>query len=221
MARQIAHEIKNPLTPIRLSTQFMQRAHGAGSPDFDQIFEESTETIIHQVDVLKRIAGEFSSFGKMQQLDIKSIPIIHLVNEIVTPYRSNTSGVEITTDYDCDNIKISADAEAVRKICANLIENAMEAMSDGGTLLIGCRLVNSEGEALVKVSFRDSGPGLGEEVQGKLFEPYFSTKTTGTGLGLAICRTLSREMGGEVTVENVTDGTGVEAAIYLKTDQAK
>jgi signal transduction histidine kinase len=109
-----------------------------------------------------------------------------------------------------------ADAEAVRKICANLIENAIEAMgSNGGELHVRCAEIKNQNEKMVRISFLDNGPGLTEATLKRLFEPYFSTKTTGTGLGLAICRTLSREMGGDVTVRNADSGKGVEAALLL------
>ncbi|MFH1756147.1 MAG: ATP-binding protein, partial [Candidatus Latescibacterota bacterium] len=216
MSRQIAHEIKNPLTPIKLSTQFMQRAHEAKSADFDRIFKEGSNTIIQQVEVLKRIAGEFSSFGRMQQLVLAPHPIIPLVADIINPYCSNTAGVEITKDFTCGNVSVRVDPEAARKICVNLIENAMEAMPDGGSLRVSCARQSVGGVPGVAVKFTDSGPGLNEEAREKLFEPYFSTKTTGTGLGLAICRTLLQEMGGEITVENAAAGLGVEATVWLR-----
>jgi PAS domain S-box-containing protein len=217
MARQIAHEIKNPLTPIRISTQFMQRAYEQRPAEFDRIFKESTETIIQQVEVLKRIAGEFSSFGRMQNLDIQPHAVDALVRGIVTPYRNNASNVSVVYENGVSDARVMADAEAVRKICANLMENALEAMgSDGGELRVRCAARQAGREAIVDVVFQDTGPGLSEAVAQRLFEPYFSTKTTGTGLGLAICRTLSREMGGDVTIRNVPGGAGVEAILTLR-----
>jgi two-component system nitrogen regulation sensor histidine kinase NtrY len=216
MARQIAHEIKNPLTPIKLSTQFMVRAHQQKADDFDTIFQESSETIIQQVEVLRRIATEFSSFGRMQQLDVAPCDIVSRVEDMVTPYRKNDAGVDIS--FDCPKPKLDAlaDTEALRKICTNLIENAMEAMPAGGKLDITCSESQVAGNDMITISFRDTGPGLSDEVKKKLFEPYFSTKTTGTGLGLAICRSLSREMGGDVVVSNLDNGAGVEATLFLK-----
>ncbi len=217
MARQIAHEIKNPLTPIRISTQFMRRAYEQRTDQFDRIFREGTETIIHQVDVLKRIAGEFSSFGRLQKLDMKPHAVDPLVRGIVAPYVNNSSNVDVVYENGAADARIVADEEAVRKICANLIENALEAMgSDGGELHVRCRETTVDGSRAVRIVFRDNGPGLDEEAAKRLFEPYFSTKTTGTGLGLAICRTLSREMGGDVTIENLEDERGVEAVLTLR-----
>ncbi len=215
MARQIAHEIKNPLTPIRISTQYMRKAYEQRPEDFDRLFKEGTEVIMHQVDVLKRIASEFSSYGRMQQLHVKPQPVDPLVRGIVQPYENNTSGVRVVYEDGASNARVIADGEAVRKICANLIENALEAMGPkGGELRVRCAEATNDGAPAIRISFRDTGPGLDEAVIKRLFEPYFSTKTTGTGLGLAICRTLSREMGGDVTVENVAGG--VEAALLLR-----
>lgn len=216
MARQIAHEIKNPLTPIKLSAQFMVKAHEEKSEDFSKIFKESSETIIKQVEVLKHIASEFSSFGRLQQLKVAPQRIVARLEEIAAPYRKNTVGVVVALACDDPDMKVLADPEALRKICANLIENAMEAMPAGGRLDVTCSRAMHDGQEQAKISFRDTGPGLSEEAKGKLFEPYFSTKTTGTGLGLAICRSLSREMGGDVVVGNVRGGEGVEATLYLR-----
>jgi PAS domain S-box-containing protein len=218
MARQIAHEIKNPLTPIRISTQFMRRAYEQKPADFDRIFREGTDTIIQQVDVLKRIAGEFSSYGRMQRLEMKPLMLEPLVRGIVTPYEHNAGNVRVHYENGAAGSRVLADAEAVRKICTNLIENAIEAMGpDGGELRVRCVETNEQGTPMIRISFRDTGPGLSGDAAHRLFEPYFSTKTTGTGLGLAICRTLSREMGGDVTVRNAESGGGVEAALLLKT----
>jgi nitrogen fixation/metabolism regulation signal transduction histidine kinase len=195
----------------------MRRAYEQRPEEFDHIFKEGTDTIIQQVDVLKRIAGEFSSFGRMQHLDLQPHDVDTLVRGIVAPYVNNGSGVRVTYQNDAGHTRVVADAEAVRKICANLIENALEAMGDkGGELRVQCDEATVAGSPVVLIAFRDSGPGLHTDVSKRLFEPYFSTKTTGTGLGLAICRTLSREMGGDVTIGNVAGDHGVEATLTLR-----
>ncbi|MGD8414581.1 MAG: ATP-binding protein, partial [Candidatus Latescibacterota bacterium] len=215
MARQIAHEIKNPLTPIRISAQFMRRAYEQKSDKFDQIFLEGSDVIIEQVDVLKRIASEFSSYGRMQQMDVAVRSLSPMLEKIIQPYLRNESGVAVEWDNRVPDAEVLADTEALRKICTNLIENAMDAMPDGGKLSVSCRAESLNGSEYIRVSFRDSGKGLSEEAAEKLFEPYFSTKTTGTGLGLAICRSLSQEMGGDIDVHNIPEG-GVDASILLK-----
>jgi two-component system nitrogen regulation sensor histidine kinase NtrY len=216
MSRQIAHEIKNPLTPIKLSAQFMVRAHEEKSSDFDKIFKESADTIIHQVEVLRNISREFSSFGRLQQLHLVVRPVVPLLKEIVAPYQRNSSGVDVTLHTPNEELTAILDPEALRKICTNLIENAMESMSNGGEMTVTCDMAQNGDDEMVRITVTDTGPGLDDEAAERLFEPYFSTKTTGTGLGLAICRNLSREMGGDVTVENLPDRAGVKATLYLK-----
>ncbi len=216
MSRQIAHEIKNPLTPIRLSAQFMSKAYNEQSPKFDKIFKESTDTIIQQVDVLKKIAAEFSSFGKMQKLILKPHELAPLIESTVRPYRNNSSGIKVSLHVSSLDIEVIMEPEAFRKICSNLIENAFEAMPGGGELRISVSRTVIDSVDFVRISFCDTGQGLDIEARDRLFEPYFSTKTTGTGLGLAICRTLSREMGGDVSVEDLPGG-GAEAVLTLKT----
>jgi len=219
MARQIAHEIKNPLTPIRISTQFMQRAYAQKPDQFATVFRESTETIMQQVDVLKRIAGEFSSYGRLQKLSLAPHPLMPLLEDILSAYRHNESGIKIHLEVDPPDLVVDCDAEATRKICANLVENAFQAMPDGGCLDISAEQSVRNGAPVVHVIFRDTGAGLDPSVAGRLFEPYFSTKTTGTGLGLAICRTLSREMGGDVQVANAVHRRGVDATLTLRAGQ--
>jgi two-component system nitrogen regulation sensor histidine kinase NtrY len=214
MARQIAHEIKNPLTPIKLSAQFMVKAHEQNADDFNTIFREGSETIIKQVEVLRHIASEFSSFGRLQELELAISNVVPRLEEIVGPYKKNTAGIDVSLSCEERDLQAIFDPEALRKVCTNLIENAMEAMPAGGHLRVSCSRVRGRGQ--IKVSFSDTGQGLKEEVKQKLFEPYFSTKTTGTGLGLAICRSLSREMGGDVVVTNIDGGNGVEATLYLR-----
>jgi two-component system sensor kinase FixL len=144
-------------------------------------------------------------------------PVDPLVRHIVTPYQRSAARVRVVYENGAASAEVLADAEAVRKICTNLIENAIEAMgAKGGELHVRCAEATEHHTPMVRVTFRDTGPGLSADAAQRLFEPYFSTKTTGTGLGLAICRTLSREMGGDVTVRNAEDGTGVEATLTLR-----
>lgn len=209
MARQIAHEVKNPLTPIRLSTQLMQRAYREGSDRFGEIFESGVETVIQQTDILRRIASEFSSFGRVTSLKLEEVPLNDFISDFLSSYRG-TENVEIHFEPAGDPV-IRADAEALRKILLNLIVNALESMPDGGTIEVGCR----RGDGVAEIHIVDTGSGLPPEVEERLFEPYFSTKTTGTGLGLAICQSLSQEMGGEVRLRNRDDRRGVEAIVVL------
>ncbi len=208
MARQIAHEVKNPLTPIKLSAQLMQRAYNAESDEFDSIFTSGIDTVIQQTEILRQIASEFSSFGRAVDLKRETIEIEEFITGVIAGYR----GVEnVTIRYDGGGGAVTADPEALRKILVNLIENALEAIADGGEIVVTHEVAG--GLAVISVS--DTGTGLSGEVEEKLFEPYFSTKTNGTGLGLAICQGLAHEMDGEIVLRNREDVQGVKAVVTL------
>lgn len=209
MARQIAHEVKNPLTPIRLSTQLMQRAYREKSERFGEIFESGVETVIQQTDILRRIASEFSSFGRVTSLKLEKVPLNDFIGDFLSSYRG-AEGVEIHFEPAVD-AAVKADGEALRKVLLNLMVNAFEAMPDGGRIDVFCKRVDD----MAEIHVVDTGPGLPPDIEERLFEPYFSTKTTGTGLGLAICQNLAREMDGEVRLRNREDRRGVEAIVAL------
>ncbi|MFO7916145.1 MAG: ATP-binding protein [Candidatus Krumholzibacteriales bacterium] len=212
MARQIAHEVKNPLTPIKLSAQFMKRAHQKGDKGFVEIFNSSIDTIMKHTDVLQRIASEFSSFGRVSKLNIERIELRGFMLEQIAAYRG-MNNIEIRFEGEEDTI-VPADREALRKIVTNLIENAIEAIEGEGEIEI--EVSAKGGRGIIRVT--DNGAGLSRQVMGKLFEPYFSTKTTGTGLGLAICKNLLDQMDGGITLRNREEGTGVEAVVDLPLD---
>ncbi len=209
MARQIAHEVKNPLTPIKLSAQLMRRAFDSGSEEFPEIFRSGVDTVIQQTEILRRIASEFSSFGKASRLVREAVPLREFLEEVVSYYRG-VEGIAITLDAGRD-LRVVADREAFRKIVVNLVENSIEAMDGKGTIAIAAE--RDGGSARVVVV--DSGAGLSPEMQARLFEPYFSTKTNGVGLGLAISQSLARAMDGEVRLRNRDGASGVEAVVTL------
>lgn len=209
MARQIAHEVKNPLTPIKLSAQLMKKAYESGSGDFAPIFKSGVETVIQQTEILRRIASEFSNFGKTVQLNPEVVPLEDFLGGVVSAYR----GAErFDVKLSCEGgVKARADKEALRKIIVNLMENAIEASPDGGEIIVNC---GADGDR-VRISVIDSGKGLPPEMQERLFEPYFSTKTNGIGLGLAISQSLARSMDGEIRLRNREGRRGVEATVVL------
>jgi len=209
MARQIAHEVKNPLTPIRLSAQLMKRARESGREDFEEIFSSGVETVIQQTEILQKIASEFSSFGKASNLALETIRIDAFLEEFASAYRG-AEKVRIELEM-AGGISCVADREALRKILVNLLENALEAMQQEGWIMLR---TESSGENIY-ISVIDSGPGIPPEIEERLFEPYFSTKTNGTGLGLAISQSLAREMDGEIRIMNRSGTSGVEATLRL------
>jgi signal transduction histidine kinase len=201
MARAIAHEIKNPLTPIQLSTEHLgrlldDRREGATDDERDCL-----ETIIKQVRALYDIAGEFSAYAKLPVLAPEPTEPAAFMREVVSPYRvSNPRGITVAERYD-ESPPMAADAKVLSRAVINLIENALQAMPGGGTLTVGVRHGNPDGP--VELSVTDTGPGLSGEVRRRLFEPYFSTKSSGTGLGLAIARRAVEAHGGTIEVQSV------------------
>lgn len=209
MARQIAHEVKNPLTPIKLSVQLMQKAYNEKREEFEEIFEEGISTVIQQTEILRKIASEFSSFGKVINLKAEDIEAAGFIREILAGYRG-ASDIDIVFSLE-EPVNVFADMGALRKILVNLIENALDAMPDGGRLSIGL----AEAGSVAEISVTDTGSGLPEDVEERLFEPYFSTKTNGTGLGLAICQSLAIGMEGEIVLRNREGARGVRAIVRI------
>jgi signal transduction histidine kinase len=142
-------------------------------------------------------------------LEKERVPLDSFLSDFLSAYRG-AEGVEIVYEPG-DDIAVIADREALRKILVNVIENALDAMPDGGTVTVGFRRAGETAELIIE----DTGAGLSIDVRERLFEPYFSTKTNGTGLGLAICRNLAVEMGGGIRLRNRSEGHGVQAIVTL------
>jgi two-component system nitrogen regulation sensor histidine kinase NtrY len=199
MARRIAHEIKNPLTPIRLSTERLIKKWEHKEADFDNIFERSTKTIVKEVESLRRLVDEFSRYGKMPEIKKTPTDIPTLIEEVVHLYK-NYKGIEINTSIPGNIPKVDIDAEQFKRVIINIFENAIQAMPDGGMIHIA--LDHDEGDAKAYIHISDNGPGISDADKDKLFLPYFSTKTNGAGLGLAIAHRIISEHGGHIRIKN-------------------
>jgi two-component system nitrogen regulation sensor histidine kinase NtrY len=210
MARAIAHEIKNPLTPIQLSTEHLERLLRDRGLFPSSEIESCLQTVIKQVRALRQIASEFSAYAKLPDLAPRPTDPAEFLREVVAPYRAaHPPGVAIEEDYAPAGTA-AVDARVLARAVVNLIENALQAMPQGGLLRVAVRRV--DGEVLLSVS--DTGPGLDPKVRARLFTPYFSTKSSGTGLGLAIVRRAVEAHGGRVEVAS-TPGTGTTFTIHL------
>lgn len=216
MARQVAHEIKNPLTPIMLSAQQLQRAHEDHHPKFDEILTDSVQTIVDQCEGLRRIASDFASFARFPNREIARHDVAELVSGAVDLYRGRVkTDVDVTCDLrDLDGIEVLVDKDEIGRVFLNLFNNAMEAMENGGRLSVEAAPVQDNGQRLVKIDVTDTGRGIPPEDRGRLFEPYFSTRTGGTGLGLAICQRIIGEYGGNIRVRSEL-GKGTTFSITL------
>jgi nitrogen fixation/metabolism regulation signal transduction histidine kinase len=180
MARQIAHEIKNPLTPIQLATERLRKKYAEGAPDFDRIFDEATRTVIAEVHGLKTLVDAFSQFARMPAAQPMPQAIDPIIREAVALYE--TGGVHFMTQFDPTTPPLNLDRDQIKRLFVNLFENAIDAMNGQGTLSV----ITAHRDRTVSVAVSDDGAGVAPDDLEKLFLPYFSRKKTGTGLGLAI-----------------------------------
>jgi signal transduction histidine kinase len=212
MARQVAHEIKNPLTPIQLSAEHLLRVHADRGEPMGEVLETCVTTILGQVRLLRQISGEFSSFASSPTARPAPVDVPELVAEVVDPYRTGLTGrIEIVNRVTSPLPPVFVDRTLIARSLANIVENALHAMPGNGVLTLDA---SSDGE-FVTIEARDTGVGMDEEALARVFEPYFSTKTTGTGLGLPIARRNVELNGGTIDVEGVK-GRGTLVRMRLR-----
>ena len=207
MARQVAHEIKNPLTPIQLNAEHLRRVHADKGKPLSPVLEECVSTILTQVTLLRQIASEFSSFASSPTARPAPVDVGALLQETLHPYRVGLSD-RIRFDVDIPDAlpQVLADRTLVSRALTNVIENALHAMPGSGTLGV---TASADPES-VYIRVADTGVGMDAEALARAFEPYFSTKATGTGLGLPIARRNIELSGGTITVASERDrGTTV------------
>jgi nitrogen fixation/metabolism regulation signal transduction histidine kinase len=213
MSRQVAHEIKNPLTPIKLSVQHLRRAYADGRSDYGEILESNVEQILTEIDRLTEIARVFSRYGAPAEAagPLEAVAVAPVVNEALMLYRAGELGIQYRAELEEALPPVSARAGELKEVLLNLLENAYTALDNRGTVTIEAR---RDGER-VEVVVRDDGPGIPSELLPKIFEPHFSTHSTGTGLGLAIVRRIVEDWGGTVNAESGAGGEGTAVTIRL------
>ncbi|RLB34554.1 MAG: PAS domain-containing sensor histidine kinase [Deltaproteobacteria bacterium] len=207
VARRIAHEVKNPLTPIQLSAQRLKKRYGEVlGQDDGKVFNDCTEMIIRQVDELKRLVNEFSSFARMPAANFALEDISKIIREALDLYKEAHRDVTIRLHDSKDVPQFNLDREQIKRVMINLLDNAIAAMDGKGEVVID--LSYNAGLQMVKIEVADSGKGIPPENKMRLFEPYFSTKKQGTGLGLAIVNTIITDHNGFIRVhDNEPKGT--------------
>jgi len=212
VARRLAHEIKNPLTPIQLSAERIRRHLSSASDPTRALVDECTGTIVEEVESLKALVDEFSQFARMPAPRTVSTDLHDLLADILALYDGIFPGVEIRTRFAASLPKVSIDPEQIRRVMINLIDNAIEAMEQHGTIEIETQ--HDPPNNLARVIVADDGPGIPASERDKLFLPYYSTKRRGSGLGLAIVRRIVVEHGGSI---DLTDNTprGTRFAVEL------
>ena len=201
VAKRLAHEIKNPLTPIQLSAERLQhKLAGELTENSARILQRSTQTIVQQVDALKAMVDDFSKYARSSKKQVEQLDFSRLVNEVLALYILQVD-LELVTIFNVDKVVIEADPIGIRQVLHNLIKNAQEAMDDKGTIKITMDKVQRNNTQYVELAICDSGCGLNAEQIETIFEPYVTTKTKGTGLGLAIVKKIIEEHGGMIWVD--------------------
>jgi two-component system nitrogen regulation sensor histidine kinase NtrY len=201
VAQRIAHEIKNPLTPIQLSAQRLRRRLGWGDAEERRLVAECTETIVQEVDGLRRLVDEFSRFARMPAFVPRPTDVRPLVDGVVALYRESHPGLALSTRHADDLPSCEVDPDHVKRAVLNLVDNAVEAVgAGGGEVLVETQ--HAAGSGRVRIVVSDTGPGIPLEDRAKLFLPHFSTKVAGMGLGLPIVSEIATEHGGSVSVED-------------------
>ncbi|MCF8277108.1 MAG: GHKL domain-containing protein [Flavobacteriales bacterium] len=205
MAKQVAHEIKNPLTPMKLSIQMLQRSKNDGAEDLGERIDKVTNTLVEQIDTLSNIASEFSSFAQMPKSNIESVDLKHLLESVAELHQNNEVVIVLETQTDGPSC-VMADKDQMLRVFNNLIKNAIQAVSEGTNPQIVLRLKPENGLWIVSVT--DNGSGIPEELQEKIFVPNFTTKTSGMGLGLAMVKNIVESANGKIWFEtSESEGT--------------
>ena len=217
VARRLAHEIKNPLTPIQLSAERMRRKFlGSMNPQDAQVLERATHTIVAQVDAMKQMVNAFSEYARAPDLHFARFDLNQLVTEVVDLYRAQANDVQLRLHLDEHLPEISADRMRIRQILNNLVTNSLEALEGRADACIDVEthLAEEGGTAVAAVVVADNGPGFPREAIGAIFDPYVTTKPKGTGLGLAIVKKIVKEHGGRIEADNRPVG-GARVRIVL------
>jgi nitrogen fixation/metabolism regulation signal transduction histidine kinase len=211
VARRLAHEIKNPLTPIRLSAERMRHKLLPSMNEKDaQLLDRGTETIVQQVEAMKEMVNAFSEYARAPRFEMADVNLNQLVHEVTDLYRAQLTGRGVTLEVHLEPAVTSlvADRGRLRQLLHNLITNAVEVLEGhpDGAITVATRLAVRNGEEVAEIVVEDNGPGFQWELIGQVFDPYVTTKPRGTGLGLAIVRKIVEEHGGRVEADNRAEG---------------
>jgi two-component system nitrogen regulation sensor histidine kinase NtrY len=217
VARRMAHEIKNPLTPIQLSAQRIAKKLREGSPDLERVVEEGTTAIVNEVNTLKALMNEFSRYARMPEVQPVLTDVHQVIEAAIALHESAHAEVRFVRRFDSSVPAMALDREQIKRVFLNLFENALEAMDRQGVITVSSEYLAHQGLARIEVV--DSGPGIPAEDRDKLFLPYFSTKKRGTGLGLAIVNRIITDHHGGIRVED-NEPQGARFVIDLPAEAA-
>jgi nitrogen fixation/metabolism regulation signal transduction histidine kinase len=215
LARRLAHELKNPLFPLQLTVENLMRARTQSPEQFDEVFHESTRTLLTEISNLKTIIGRFSEFSKMPRPQLQPASVNEILRGVVKLFEAQLQApgrapIAIMLELDDRVGTIAVDSELLHRALSNLVLNAMDAMPDGGRLIVQSR--RDDGRVILEVA--DTGSGMTPEECERIFTPYYTSKRHGTGLGLAIVQSVVSDHGGRVTVQS-EPGRGTTFVIEL------
>jgi nitrogen fixation/metabolism regulation signal transduction histidine kinase len=218
VARRLAHEIKNPLTPIQLSAERLEiKLSGKLQAAEQQVLNKSVKTIVDQVDAMKRLVNEFRDYGRLPAAELKAVDLNSLVQDVLHLYETELSGVAVLSELDPHCPTVRGDAQQLRQVIHNLLQNAQdasEAVISPGPIVV--RTVWQEAKSRVRLTVLDCGAGFADAILKRAFEPYVTTKTKGTGLGLAVVKKIADEHGCRVDIANrLLEGKVVGAQVSL------
>jgi nitrogen fixation/metabolism regulation signal transduction histidine kinase len=203
MAKQVAHEIKNPLTPMKLSMQQLMTAYDDKSKNFEKFFRKVTNTTLNQIETLKNIATEFSNFARMPKLKLEKINCVEIIKQSINLFTDEN--IKIQFNFIADEGIISGDSEQLKRTIINLIRNSIQAESTE----IEFKL--HELEESYELTISDNGRGINQTDLNKIFEPNFTTKKEGMGLGLSLAKRYLRSTGGDIFVDKTSpEGTVIK-----------
>lgn len=218
MARRLAHEIKNPLTPIKLAAERLRHKYlNTLSDEQSEVLDKMTNTIVNQVETMKNMVNAFSDYARVPGISTEYVELNSLIQEVVDLYSNLDTEAEINMQLESGLPHIKADPSRLRQVFNNILNNAFDAASkqEQTILNIQTSLKSAKTTSYIETRIKDSGPGLSEDIISTIFEPYATTKKKGTGLGLAIVKKIIEEHGGSVQLENNQDGPGACAVIKL------
>jgi nitrogen fixation/metabolism regulation signal transduction histidine kinase len=217
VARRLAHEIKNPLTPIQLSAERLEMKLSGKLADTEQaLLRKSVKTIVDQVDAMKRLVNEFRDYARLPAAELKPVDLNALISDVIQLYGVDNAVVPVQAELDVNAPLIKGDAQQLRQVIHNLVQNAQDAQEGVPGAQVMIKTDYSKSSSRVRLSVRDSGSGFPEHILKRAFEPYVTTKVKGTGLGLAVVKKIADEHGARVDISNrVTEGVISGAQVSL------